>query len=174
MVITLKPRHIWLIVGALVAATGAYWWLTHQAASPIPPDIQKQLTFSPYIVPVGTKGYSSDNYAFATAENDIRVFSFVLQTPSASVAISEQSQPTEFSDIPEYKDRVLSNVIKQYAVVSSGGGTIYLGRASKDNNRQLGVMIERGLLVFMKPDKDLPEAEWRQIGDLLEIEKISN
>jgi hypothetical protein len=34
-------------------------------------------------------------------------------------------------------------------------------------------MIERGLLVFMNPDKELSEAEWRSIGDQLEIQKVN-
>ncbi len=91
-----------------------------------------------------------------------------------TVTVSEYSQPPEFTEIPEYKNRFLSNVINQYDTVQTSNGTIYLGRATKQDKKQLALMIERGLLVFMSPDKDLANAQWRSIGDQFEIQKITD
>jgi hypothetical protein len=35
-------------------------------------------------------------------------------------------------------------------------------------------MIEKGLLVLMSPSQDLDEAQWRNLGDQLEVQKIIN
>jgi hypothetical protein len=41
----------------------------------------------------------------------------------------------------------------------------------KQNNKQLAVLLERGLIIFMTPSRELDDATWRQIGDSLEIQK---
>ena len=70
-----------------------------------------------------------------------------------------------------YKDRFLDNVTKRYATVQSSGITVYLTRPPKQN-KQVGIVIDKGLLIFMTADKDLSEDQWRRIADHLEIEKI--
>jgi hypothetical protein len=89
------------------------------------------------------------------------------------VTLSEYPQPPQFNDIPEYRDRFLNNIASQYKTVQSASGVIYLGKMVKQDGRQLGIMLERGLIVFMNPERELSDAEWRQLGDLLEIRKIT-
>jgi hypothetical protein len=166
---------IFWIIGVVIAASlisGVYWF-GFRDRNPIPTDVQAQLTFSPLIIPEQTSGFTTSNYTFSTVENDLKILSFIITTPTASVSVSEYPQPIEFIEIPEYKDRFLTNAINQYSVVPSSNGSIYLGRAVKQDNKQLAIMIERGLLVFMNPDKELSEAEWRSIGDQLEIQKVN-
>jgi hypothetical protein len=162
-------------IGVIVIGVSVFgiYWFGFRANNPIPTDIQAQLTFSPLVIPKGTDNFETSEYKFATVENGLEILSFIITTPTASVSVSEYPQPIEFIEIPEYKDRFLTNAINQYSVVPSSNGSIYLGRAVKQDNRQLAIMIERGLLVFMNPDKELSEAEWRSIGDQLEIQKVN-
>ena len=165
----------WMIGSSLFLAilAGAYWYISRDV-SPIPAPIRSQLTFSPFVVPKNSHSYATSDYTFNTVENNERILSYIIQLNPGSVTVSEYVQPAAFSEIPEYKDRFLSNVIKQYATVQTSNGTIYLGRLSKQNDRQLAIMIEKGLLVFLSPNKDLDEVQWRKIGDQLEVQKITN
>lgn len=158
------------IITLIVSVTMTILYVTRDT-SPLPEQIQKQLTFSPFILPNNIKNYSTTDYKFSTAEDKVQILSYIINTKDNSITLSEYSQPPQFSEITEYKDQFLTNVAKQYDTVSTSSGTIYLGRAVKQNNRQLAVMIERGLLVFMSPEKSLDSAQWRNLGDQLEIQK---
>jgi len=163
-----------IVLAAVLIAAGAagFWYFTRPAASSVPEDVRSQLTFSPLVIADGTKDYTVSDYKFSIAEGKVQILSFLIHIGSGSVSVSEYVQPNEFTDIPEYKSKFLSNVINQYATVQSSNGTIYLGRAAKQNNKQLAIMIERGLLVFLSPEKELSDAQWRQLGDHLELQKI--
>ena len=90
------------------------------------------------------------------------------------MTVSEYVQPPQFAEIPEFKQRFLDNAIKQYATVQSANGTIYLGKQVKQDGKQLGILLERGLVVMFNPSSELSQAEWRRLGDQFDIQKISN
>ena len=109
------------------------------------------------------------------AENNIDILSYsILIDAGPTIRVSEYPQPQEFTDIPEYKDRFLANVAQQYSTVATSEGTIYLGRLARQANKQLGVMLEKGLIVFMSPDRDVTPEQWRALGDQLIIQKTNN
>ena len=174
-------RLKWLLVAVLIAtlvalavgATGVYQYMTRDS-NPIPQQMRSKLTFSPFVIPTDTKNISTSNYKFDKVEDGTEIFSYLISLKSYNVTISEYTQPSQFTDIPEYKNQFLSEVIKQYGTVQTSNGTIYLGRAAKQNNKQLAIMIESGLIVFLNPDKELTNAQWRSIGDQLEIQKITD
>lgn len=152
---------------------GGYWYISRDI-SPLPKSIRSRLTFSPFVIPKSVKTITTTDYKFDTVEDKERILSFKIHQNNNTVTVSEYTQPAEFSEIPEYKDRFLSNVIKQYATVQTSNGTIYLGRLSRQGDKQLAIMIEKGLLVFLSPDADLTEAQWRNLGDQLEVQKVTN
>lgn len=160
-----------LLLGALMyrAVTGA-------PPSPIPESIQAELTFSPLIIPEDNEDFTSRSFKLGSENSDaVPVFSYIIDTTDGkhSITVSQYTQPAEYSDIPEYKTQFLSNIAKQYATVQSSNGTIYLGRQSKQNNKQLAVMVEKGLLLFFAPTTgDVDESTWRKLGDTLELQKI--
>lgn len=163
---------IGLVIG--LAGLGTYLYATRDT-NPIPTHLRPQLSFSPFVMPSSARSYTTDGYKFSTAEGKVQILSYIIHTKDAgSVAVSEYTQPQEFSEIPEYKDRFLTNVAKQDGTVQTSNGTIYLGRMSAQNNKQLAVMLERGLIVFMSPDRDLDQADWRRLGDQLTIQKIAD
>jgi hypothetical protein len=165
-----------LIVLGLIGTGGYYGYkYVTRDTNPIPIPLRSELTFSPFVIPEKVQSYTVSDYKFNTAENKVQILTYVVHAQDGiNVSVSEYQQPSEFTDIPEYKDRFLSNIIKQYATVQTASGNIYLGRLPKQDNRQLGVMLERGLLVFLNPDKELSETQWHQIGDVLEIQKVAD
>lgn len=166
-------RVILASISILVVTAGitAIVLLTGRANNPLPNDIRNQLTFSPFIIFDKDPAYTTNNYKFISAENNLKILSFIISTPHGNVSLSEYPQPPQFTDIPEYKDRFLSNVINQYDTVPTSNGTIYLGRTAEPAKKQIGFMLERGLLVFINPDKELTDTEWRSLGERLEIYK---
>lgn len=161
------------IITLIAVITGGYLYINRDT-NPIPRQLRSQLTFSPFVIPVDSKDFLTSNYKFSTAEGKVQILSFLIKYQNNTVSVSEYSQPPQFTDIPEYKNQFLTNVINQYSSVSTASGTIYLGKAVKQNNKQLALMIERGLLVFLSPDKKLTDAQWRSLGDQLEIQKTDN
>lgn len=159
------------IVTAVAVAN--YQYLERQAAR-VPASIRQDLTFSPFIVTLDNKDYKVTDYKLAEVEKGVQLLSFIVQFEGKSVTVSEYMQPPQFSEIPEFKQRFLDNAIQQYATVQSVNGTIYLGKQVKQNNKQLGIMLERGLIVMFNPEKELTQAEWRRLGDQFDVQKISN
>lgn len=168
-----RPKvGIWALAALVlvVGIAGGYLY-TRPDTGPIPADLRPRLTFSPLILPT-TAAYTTADYTLTTAEDNVQILSYRIQTKDGiTVSVSEYPQPQQFSEIPEYKDRFLSNVAKQYDTVQTANGTIYLGRLTLQDDKQLGVLLEKGLLVFMNPDKDLDKTKWRYLGDQLEIQK---
>ncbi len=163
-------------VALLVIATVAvanYRYLERQAAR-IPTSIRQELTFSPFLVTLDNKDYTVTDYRLAEVEKGVQLLSFIVHFEGKSVTVSEYTQPPQFTEIPEFKQRFLDNAIQQYATVQTANGSIYLGRQVKQNNKQLGIMLERGLVVMFNPEKELTQAQWRRLGDQFDIQKISN
>ena len=160
-----------LIIG--VAAFINYRHLERQAAR-IPAPISQGLTFSPFIITLDNKDFKATDYKLAEVENGVQLLSFIVRFEGKSVTVSEYVQPPQFTEIPEFKQRFLDNAIRQYATVQTVNGTLYLGKQVKQNDRQLGIMLERGLIVMFNPEKELTQAEWRRLGDQFDIQKISN
>lgn len=160
-----------VLLGALL-----YRSLTGPGPSPIPESISEQLVFSPFVIPEDNEDFTTQSYKLGSENADaVPVFSYVIKSADGkhSITASQYTQPAEYSDIPEYKTQFLSNIAKQYATVQSSNGTIYLGRQAKQQNKQLAIMLERGLLIFFAPTTgDVDEATWRKLGDALELQKI--
>lgn len=163
-------------LAAVFIATGAmanYRHLEREAAR-IPVTVRQNLTFSPLIVTLDNKDYTATDYRLSEVDGQVQLLSFIVHFGGQKVTVSEYAQPPQFVEITEYRERFLNNVIKQYATVQTANGTIYLGKQQKQNDKQLGIMLERGLIVMFNPEKDLTQAEWRQLGDQFDIQKISD
>jgi len=165
---------IWTLAVLSLAAIGVGGYLYFaRDNNPIPPALRSKLTFSPFVLPKDTKGYTTTDYEFSLAEGNVQILSYLIHLPDNTIKVSEYAQPPEFTEIPESKDRFLNNA-KQYATVQTSNGTIYLGRFARQNDKQTGIIIERGLVVFMSPDIELSAPQWRALGDQLEIQKVVN
>lgn len=153
---------------------GAYFKYRHREreAARIPAPIRQELAFSPLIVTLDNKDYEATDYKLSEVEDGVQLLSFVVHFQDKKVTVSEYTQPPQFVEITEYRERFLNNVIKQYATVQTANGTIYLGKQQKQNDKQLGIMLERGLVILFNPEENLTQAEWRRLGDQFDIQKI--
>lgn len=162
-----------VITAGVIAFTAIFAYnLFKPDTNPIPKDIRSHLSFSPFIIPLNTKEYVSDSYKYSKAENNVDILSYVVRLSNAQITLSEYAQPSQFTDIPDYQNQFLTNVIQQYDTVQTSNGQIYLGRLT--NKSQLGIMIEKGLIVFMTPNHDLSTSTWHDIGENLVIYRTVN
>lgn len=159
-----------VIVGGII---GLALYITRDT-NPIPADIQSGLTFTPLVIPSDHKDIQTTNYRLSRGEDNTQLLEYTILWEENRIVVTTSVQPPQFSDIPEYKERFLSNIVQQTATVPTANGTIYLGQLSKQDNAQLGVLVERGLLLFMKPDAPLAENDWRTIGDSLMLARTNS
>lgn len=140
------------------------------AMNPIPEKIRKQIGFSPLIIRGGGQ-FTTTDYELNTAEDKSQqILLYKIKFDDNVISVSESSQPPQFIEIPEYKDRSL-DAANRYDSVPTSNGVIYLCRGKLQNDKQLGIMLEKGLLIFMYPSKELSKDQWRSVGDNLEIQK---
>lgn len=132
--------------------------------NPLPAEVKKNITFSPLVIGNSEK-LRATNYSLTTVEDGTMLLTYTITTEGHTVDVSQYPQPSQFTDVPDFKTKFLEDVIQQTASVSSAGGTIYLGQMAKQQNKQMAVMLERGLVLFLLPNETLNETEWRSIGD---------
>lgn len=149
-----------------------YQHLERQAAR-IPEDIREELTFSPFIITLDNEKYKAIDYKVVEVDKGVQLLSFVVLFEDKRVTVSEYAQPPQFTEIPEFKQRFLDNAIKQNGTVQTANGTIYLGKQVKQADKQLAIILERGLIVLFNPENELSQAEWRRLGDQFDIQKIT-
>lgn len=169
-----RARILSLWVAGLVvlfAALGLAAFYILRDTNPVPKDIRATLTFSPFVIPTTSDNFKSKNFSLTRSEDDVQILSYTITSDDIEISLSEYTQPTEFTEVAEYKERFLMNVVQQQRTIQTANGTIYIGLLSKQNNAELGVMIENGLLVFLQPNKSLDETAWRRLGEALEIRK---
>lgn len=171
-----RPILIVTIALSLIAVSAFFSYRHFNiAAHELPNPIKQQLGFSPFVVPSTANKYESESYKLTKPDSGSQLLSYIVTMSSGTnITISQYTQPAEFTDVPEYKDRFLTSIVKQYATIPTSNGTLYLGRQEKQNNKQFAVLIERGLIVLMNPTRDLTNSQWRELGDLLEIEKTTD
>jgi hypothetical protein len=158
---------------AFIAAGFALANFLKPRPNPIPTSVSSQLDFSPLVIPANVKNPTTSDYKVGKVEDDT-VLSYIIHIDDATVTVSEYQQPSQFSDVPDFKDKFLENTIQKSTSISTASGTIILGTQAKQQNKQLGVMLERGLVVFMNPSKTLEQKQWRTIGDTLDVVKPTN
>lgn len=155
-----------LIVLTAAAAFGYQYW---QGRSQIPSAISSQLDFSPLILG-RSPDYKAESFKYDPGNE---VLSYLVSGAGLKVAVSEQVQPPQFTEVEGYKDRFLSNALQQYAAVQTSNGIVYLCRPPKNSGKQVAVMFEKGLLVLLTPEgNDLNERQWRQLVEQFVIKKI--
>lgn len=166
---------IGVIIAALALIAGGFSLanILKPRPNPIPPSISSRLEFSPLVIPANIKSPTTSDYKVGKVENDT-ILTYIIHMDNATVTVSEYQQPSQFSDVPDFKDKFLENVIQKTTSVSTASGTIILGQQAKQQNKQLGVMLERGLVVLMNPSKTLEQKQWRTIGDVLDVVKPTN
>ena len=132
----------------------------------IPKNIQSEVT-SVIFVPnspqvVNQKGTAKYN-------GNLKLLSYKANVFGVNAVISEQPTPETFTDIPQVYQKVLDSW-NDYEDFNVPQGTVYLTRPGGKNATEAGVMNSKGTLLFVKPDKDLTDTQWRQLFNSIEVQ----
>jgi hypothetical protein len=169
-----KVRQIIAVASALIlvggGTVGLVAYITRDR-NPVPAEIRHELTFSPLTIPTETDTLETSNYQLSRSEDNTQILNFLIKIDGATVTVSQYPQPAAFTEIEEYKNRFLTNVIQQTDTVQTANGTIYLGVLARQDGRQIGVMLEHGLIIFFNPDRSIDASVWRSIGDRLTLQQ---
>lgn len=178
------PKAVWIsglvlvIIGATIAVTILVMRDVSRSDSiKVPVEVAAKLTFTPMVLVPSEGGPTASNYQAGTVVDKdgtkTMVFSYkITMSDGTVVVVGQNEQPPQFTDIKDYKEKFLSEQVQQTSSVSTAGGTIYIGRQAKQSNNQLGVIVDRGLIVFLSPARPLEQNEWRIIGDNLDVVKL--
>ena len=135
--------------------------------SPIPKDISSQLKFSPFLASGDAKvlGAVSDVSYSASSE----VLAYNLNYDGVKMVVSQQPTPESFTDVPQVYDELLKKLNSQESFeVSIGKVSITLPTELKGG--QTAVMNSKGVLMFVKPDKNLTRDQWRDFFSKLKLQ----
>lgn len=161
------------VVGAallIVAGIAIGKLLPFGTANPLPESIQSTIDFSVFVVKPDSEDYSMTSIKADTAEDSTKILSYIIEAPFGNVTVSEYPQPAQFSEIPDFKDKFLNDVMQQTSTVTTTNGPVVIGRMAKQEvNKQIAVLLEKGLVVFFTPEKTLSDEEWRKLADNLVI-----
>ncbi len=153
------------------------FWLAHLMQpnnNPVPASIAPQVSFIPLVIPANIKSITTSDYKVSTVEDGTHILTYIMHVANADVTVSEYPQPSQFTDVPDFKSKFLDDVIQQTASLSTSSGTIVLGQMAKQQNKQFAVMLEHGLVVFMTPSESIGQDQWQAIGDTLDTIKPSS
>jgi hypothetical protein len=114
----------------------------------------KHLDFVPYTSDTPWK-LSSSSY-----ESDSGVFSTTHYMGDKTIALKQQSTPSDFAASADYYEKLLEK-LHQYQELKIGSETITLTRPSELDGSQTAVRNSHGVLLFASPNKQLSDDEWR-------------
>lgn len=162
-----------LLVSLLVATS----WLLYDKFrpiddGPIPAEIASQLDFTPIIISKESAEYKVAKYEYGSMEDGIKRLVFEVTLPGNKKAtFTEETQPSQFYDVAEYRTKFLETKSEQTVITDIG--VIHLSKPEKQNNRHIGLILEKGLMIFINPTTELTNEEWRSLGNVLTTQKTS-
>ncbi len=164
------------ILVLLLAGALGYRFLAAEPVSTLPTDIREQMEFSPFVISSTSSDYTASNYEYFPTEDGSRSLYFQVTAASGEkIGVTQSVQPQAFNEIPDYKTQFLTNTVQQSTTAQTSNGPIYVGQGVKENNFQIAVMLERGLIVLMRPidsSQEFDGATWRRLGEAFELEKL--
>jgi multidrug efflux pump subunit AcrB len=124
----------------------------------VPSSIQKRITSTIFLPNSPNVTAKKETVKY---DSKTKLLSYQAAAFGITTVISEQPTPDTFTDIPQVYDKVLESW-KQYEKFDTASGTVYLTRPGDQGGKEVGVMNSKGTLMFVKPEKDLSDDQWRQ------------
>lgn len=154
------------IVVLLGAATG-YTVLKNNRKITSVKGLTTELTF-PVIQPKATSSFRVDQETIKYSESD-KVYSYVLnQLGGTKLTVSLQPTPEGFTDAPQVFDKLIEK-LRGYSSFDSIQGKVFLTHPVELNGGQTAVMNTKGTLMFVKPEGQLTDDEWKIFFNTLEV-----
>lgn len=157
-----------LCIGLAIGVAGIYGYfrLQNKKDPIVPLTISSQLTF-PVLAPSDGTLYSLSDFEYDANE---KLLSFTVTGPEATFLITEQPTPDNFTDIPEYFDKLVESLL-EYKRFETEIGRVSLTKPKEFNGQQAGVINTKGTLMFARPDKELSDDAWRSFYSKVQIIK---
>lgn len=162
----MKKRY-WLVVLAIsIVATAAITAivLTQEPSEferAAPKDIDYILFYPDEI----KSGYAVD-YSTIKYDTEHKGTSFVVTGKGNKLTFAEQTTPDQFNDIPQYWQG-FTDKLNGYKSFDSPDGKVALIRPQNlnqnQNQKQAAVFNGKGTLMFIYPEKDLSDSDWRNL-----------
>ncbi len=158
-----------IVVVAVVGGIFAFraW---QQSKQFVPSDIKRQVTFTLF-KPASTSDIIADK---STIKYDPKIKSLSYRATQkgsfTNLTFSFQEAPEAFTDIPQAYDKFADD-LHQYSSFDSIQGKVSLTKPSELQGGQSAVMNAKGTLMFIKPDKNLSDDEWKQLFSNLDVVK---
>ncbi len=134
---------------------------------PVPVEIKRAVTSTIMVPQVREVEVSRDSMIY---DSKLKLLSFTVAAYGVKTVVSEQPTPESFIDIPQVYDKVVTNM-NEYSKFDSDSGTVHLTRPKDLKGKQAAVMNAKGTLMFVKPDRDLSDEQWRKLFNGLEVVK---
>lgn len=137
--------------------------------STIPISITQNLSF-PIYVPNTSSEWNIDGSG-TSYDQQSGVLSLTLtQTNGAQIILTQQSTPQVFNDVPQQYPKLLATM-NQYSEIQTSFGTVGLTHPKELNGNQTAISNKAGTLLFAKPNRDLPDDEWKAFFNDLRLLK---
>jgi len=161
-------KRLWLIIGSLVTIGLVVIGVMLVAPKPpVPVEIKRAVTSTIMVPQVREVEVSRDSMIY---DSKLKLLSFTVAAYGVKTVVSEQPTPESFIDIPQVYDKVVTNM-NEYSKFDSDSGTVHLTRPKDLKGKQAAVMNAKGTLMFVKPDRDLSDEQWRKLFNGLEVVK---
>lgn len=159
----MKKRY-WLIVVAIsIAATAVITAIVlTQKPSEFERAAPKDIDYILFYPDAVKTGYAVD-YSTIKYDTAHKGTSFVVTGKGNKMTFAEQTTPDQFNDIPQYWQRFVDK-LNGYKSFDSPDGKVALIRPQNLNQKQAAVFNGKGTLMFIYPEKDLSDNDWRKLS----------
>ena len=150
-----------------VAAIGLY--LMNVSKNPLPVDIKNQISYKT-IYPSKASSVNQSSYSYRA---ESKVLTFNVRSYGADIVFTEQPAPESIGSDGQTYYPALG--IHPYAQFQSKIGPVALAKFYKSSSLksegQSAILAAQGTLLVAHSDKDLTNAQWKQLFDSLKISK---
>lgn len=135
----------------------------------ISPFIKSQLS-SPIFLPSQKDFTVEPNSVTFDVREKLLTFTAVSIKDQTRLVITQQPTPDTFTDIPQYYDKLVE-AMGQYKQFDSLNGKVTLTKPTELKGGQTAVLNQNGTLMFVRPNKDLNDDDWRRFFNSLILQK---
>lgn len=157
----------WVYAGVVTAGVITVAVLLAMPKTPLPKEIQRKAASTLLMPQSRDVVIQRDTAKF---DSSLRLLSFSVVAYGTQAVISEQPTPESFVDIPQVYDKVVEQM-QEYTKFEVDVGTVHLTRPVDLKGKQAAVLNTKGTLMFVKPDHDLSEADWRRFFNSVAVVK---
>jgi hypothetical protein len=149
-----------LLVGLVIIL--AVTFLLWPKSSIVPPTITKQTDFVLFYPNDPAISTQKETFKY---DPSAKIFSFTASLQGKTIAFTEQSTPSQFSDIPQYYPALIDK-LNGYDSFQNAIGQVDLTRPTEVKS-ETAVMNAKGTLVFARSNGDLSKDSWKLLFNSL-------